>query len=81
VAELSGPHEAEPLATLKLARAGVEPSDVIEVAVKPTGFRFSPFIVITDTPDACLRNTAFIASDGSFSIAKFMDSPRVRQQG
>jgi hypothetical protein len=54
----------EPLATLKLARAGFEPRDVIEVAVKPTGFPFSPVIVITETPDACRRKTAFRASDG-----------------
>jgi hypothetical protein len=81
VAVFSGPHEEEPLATLKLARAGFEPSEVIEVAVKPTGLRSSPVIVITETPDACLRKTAFRASDGSFSTAKFMASPRVRQQG
>jgi hypothetical protein len=71
----------DPLATLKLASAGFDPSDVIEVAVKPTGFRFSPVIVITETPDACLRKTALRASDGWLSIEKFMDSPRVRQQG
>jgi hypothetical protein len=71
----------EPLATLKLARAGFEPSDVIDVAVKPTGFPFSPVIVITETPEACRRKMAFRASDGWLSIEKFMDSPRVREQG
>jgi hypothetical protein len=38
LAEHSGSQELEPLATLKLASGGFAPSDVIEVAVKPTGF-------------------------------------------
>jgi hypothetical protein len=54
----------EPLATLKLASAGFEPREVIDVAVKPTGLPFSAVIVITETPDACLRKTALRASDG-----------------
>jgi hypothetical protein len=53
-----------PRATLKVARAGSEPSDVTEVAVKPTGFPAESFRVMTQTPEACLLKAAFRASVG-----------------
>jgi hypothetical protein len=45
-------HELAPLATLKLASGGLAPSEVIDVAVNPTGFPAESFIVMTETPDA-----------------------------
>jgi len=42
----------EPRATLKLTSGGVAPSEVTEVAVKPTGLPCSSFNVITATPEA-----------------------------
>jgi hypothetical protein len=44
--------ELDPEATLKVARGGLAPSEVIEVAVKPAGLPSSSTMVITDTPDA-----------------------------
>jgi hypothetical protein len=60
----SGAHELEPLATLKLASGGFDPSEVIEVAVKPTGLSSSSLIVIIETPEAWRLNTALSASTG-----------------
>jgi hypothetical protein len=74
----SGAQELDPLATLKLASGGFEPREVIEVAVNPTGLPCSSVIVITETPDAWRRNTAFRASIGSVSREKFMVAPRDR---
>lgn len=58
----------DPLATLKLARGGVAPSEVTEVAVKPIGFPSSSSRVITDTPEAWFRNVFFRASTESLMI-------------
>jgi hypothetical protein len=60
----SGAQELEPLATLKLASGGLDPSEVIDVAVNPTGFDCSSTMVMTDTPDAWRLKTAFSASTG-----------------
>jgi len=45
--------------------AGFEPSEVIEVAVKPTGSPVSDLVVITATPEAWRLKAAFKASEGS----------------
>ena len=37
---------------MKVTSAGFDPSEVIEVAVKPTGFPDASFVVITATPEA-----------------------------
>lgn len=55
---------------LKVARGGVAPRDVIEVAVKPAGFPVASDIVITETPDACLLNADRRASVGSTTVSK-----------
>ena len=55
----------EPLETLKLARGGFAPSEVIEVAVKPIGLPDSSSIVITATPEAWFLKVFFRASTGS----------------
>lgn len=55
----------EPLDTLKVTRAGLDPSEVIEVAVKPTGDPSSAVAVITATPEACLLKAALSAVLGS----------------
>jgi len=74
----SGAQVLEPLATLKLASGGLEPRDVIEVAVNPTGLPCTSVMVMTETPDAWRLKTAVSASTGSFSMEKFMFAPRVR---
>ena len=51
-----------PRATLNVASAGSDPSEVTEVAVNPTGEPSALFSVITQTPDACLLNACFRAS-------------------
>ena len=67
--ELSPGQELEPLATLKVKSAGLEPSDVIEVAVKPSGVPFGFNAVITATPEAWRLNAFLSASDASrFSL-------------
>ena len=64
-AELSAGQLLAPLATLNVARAGSDPSDVTDVAVKPTGLPDASFNVITQTPEACLLNACFKLSVGS----------------
>lgn len=59
----------DPRAILKEANGGLAPKDVIDVAVKPTGFSSESRSVITETPDACNLNVARSASVGSFSVA------------
>lgn len=59
--ESAGQEEA-PRETLKVTRAGFEPRDVIDVAVKPTGFPLGSFVVITATPEAWRLKAAFKAS-------------------
>jgi hypothetical protein len=51
---------------LKVTNAGFEPSEVIEVAVKPTGSPDSDLVVITATPEAWRLKAAFKASEGSW---------------
>lgn len=64
----------EPLETLKVTKGGFDPSEVIEVAVKPTGVPSLDVAVITATPEACLRNAAFRASLGSlFNISSSIE--------
>jgi hypothetical protein len=58
--------EEEPCETLKVTNAGLEPSEVIDVAVKPTGSPVSDLVVITATPEAWRRKAAFKASEGSW---------------
>lgn len=58
----------EPLATLKLANGGLAPSEVTDVAVKPTGLASESNIVITATPEAWFLNVFFRASTGSAII-------------
>ena len=55
----------EPLETLNVTSGGVEPREVIEVAVNPTGEPSSAVDVIMATPEACLRKAAFRASVAS----------------
>ena len=55
---------------LKVARGGLAPREVIEVAVKPAGFPLRSVSVITDTPEACLLNTARSASVDSATGSK-----------
>ena len=62
-------HEEELRLTLKVTNAGLEPRDVIEVAVKPTGSPVSDFVVMIATPDACRLKAAFRASLGSWFIS------------
>jgi hypothetical protein len=57
--------EDEPWETLKVTNAGLDPSEVIDVAVKPTGSPVSDLVVITATPEAWRRKAAFKASEGS----------------
>jgi hypothetical protein len=47
---------------LKVTSAGVEPREVMDVAVKPTGFPAGSLVVITATPEAWRLNAAFRAS-------------------
>jgi hypothetical protein len=71
--------EEEPCETLKVTIAGLAPSDVIEVAVKPTGSPVSDFVVITATPEAWRRKAVFKDSEGSWfrslSIIAYKISP------
>ena len=67
----------EPRDTLKLARGGLAPREVIDVAVKPAGLPLESFIVITDTPEACLLNADRSASVGFFSTSKFSIAHRL----
>jgi hypothetical protein len=55
----------DPLETLKVTNGGLDPSDVIEVAVNPTGEPSSEVAVITATPEACLRKADLSAVLGS----------------
>lgn len=55
----------EPLETLNVTSGGFEPSEVIEVAVNPTGEPSSAVAVITATPEACLLKAALRAVLGS----------------
>lgn len=59
----------DPLEMLKLARGGVAPREVIDVAVNPTGFPSASSIVITATPEAWLRKVCFRASTESWMIS------------
>ena len=59
--EIAGQEDA-PRETLKVTRAGFDPSEVIEVAVKPTGFPDASLVVITATPEAWRLKAAFRAS-------------------
>jgi hypothetical protein len=47
---------------LKVTSAGLEPREVMDVAVKPTGFPAGSLVVITATPEAWRLNAAFRAS-------------------
>lgn len=53
---------------------GLDPREVIDVAVNPIGSPLSVAEVIIATPEACIRNTDFSASDpvrgnlGSFVV-------------
>lgn len=58
----------DPLETLKVTRAGFEPSEVIEVAVKPTGLPVLSLAVITATPEAWRLNAALRASLASWLV-------------
>lgn len=55
----------DPRETLKVTSGGLEPREVIEVAVNPTGEPSSAVAVIMATPEACLRKAALRASVGS----------------
>lgn len=55
----------EPLETLKVTSGGLDPREVIEVAVKPTGDPSSAVAVITATPEACLLKAALRVVLGS----------------
>lgn len=52
----------EPRETLNVTSGGLDPREVIEVAVKPTGEPSSAVAVITATPEACLLKAALRAS-------------------
>ena len=67
---LSADQVLEPVEMLKVASGGLAPSEVIEVAVKPAGFPLWSVRVITDTPEACLLNTARSASVDSVTGSK-----------
>jgi hypothetical protein len=67
----SAGHEDAPRETLKVTRAGLEPSEVMEVAVKPTGFPELSLVVIIATPEACRLKAAFRASLASGFILGF----------
>jgi hypothetical protein len=54
--------EDDPCEMLKVTSAGVEPREVMDVAVKPTGFPAVSLVVITATPEAWRRKAAFRAS-------------------
>ena len=60
--------EEDPRDTLNVTSGGFEPSEVIEVAVNPTGEPSSAVAVIIATPEACLRKAAFRASVASVFI-------------
>jgi hypothetical protein len=45
-----------------VTRGGFEPSEVMDVAVKPTGFPEASFVVMTATPEAWRLKAAFRAS-------------------
>ena len=62
--EIAG-QEDDPWETLKVTSAGFEPSEVMEVAVKPTGFPAASLAVITATPEAWRLKAALRASLGS----------------
>jgi hypothetical protein len=67
-----------PLATLKVTRAGSEPREVTEVAVKPTGLPSELFSVITHTPEAwrlkdCLR-ASVVSVSFSMTALSFLAS-------
>ena len=51
---------------MKVTSAGFEPSEVIDVAVKPTGAPSGDLVVMTATPEACLLKAAFRASLASW---------------
>ena len=59
--EIAG-QEDEPWETLKVTSAGFDPSEVIEVAVKPTGLPEGSLVVITATPEAWRLKAALRAS-------------------
>jgi len=68
--EIAGQEEA-PRDTLKVTRAGLEPSELMEVAVKPTGFPEPSLVVITATPEAWRLKAALRASLASGFILGF----------
>jgi len=51
-----------------MTRAGAAPSEVIEVAVKPTGLPSGAEQVMTATPEACRRKVASRASVGDWVL-------------
>jgi hypothetical protein len=59
--EIAG-QEEDPCEILKVTSAGLEPREVMDVAVKPTGFPAGSLVVITATPEAWRLNAAFRAS-------------------
>ena len=62
--EIAG-QEDELWETLKVTSAGFDPSEVIEVAVKPTGFPDASLVVITATPEAWRLKATLRASPES----------------
>ena len=70
-AEDNAGQEDAPRETLKVTRAGLEPNEVMEVAVKPTGFPELSFVVITATPEAWRLKAALRASLASGFILGF----------
>jgi hypothetical protein len=57
-------HDEDPRATLNETSGGVAPSEVTDVAVKPTGVPSGLAKVKIETPEACSRKLAFRASTG-----------------
>lgn len=60
-------HDEEPRATLNETSGGVAPSEVTDVAVKPTGVPSGLEKVKIETPEACSLKLAFRASTGFWS--------------
>ena len=68
--DIAGQEEA-PREMLKVTNAGLEPSEVMEVAVKPVGFPELSLVVITATPEAWRLKAALRASLASGLILGF----------
>lgn len=68
-----------PRETLKVTRAGFEPSEVMEVAVKPTGLFSGSTVVITAMPEACLLKAALRASLALVFRSLFNITPRLAE--